>query len=85
MIETRKLHRQDLWQLCNDKSWFALGDADSYEVVLNHADSIQNVTASHIAEIAEIIMKHSETEQSLSSICFDIAKVCTSYFKNPRG
>ncbi|MDR0947901.1 MAG: hypothetical protein LBM69_00110 [Lachnospiraceae bacterium] len=80
MKETRKLYRDDLRQLCIRNNWYTCGDNEEYGKLLDTADQCENVTADVIASLAKNILEHSTTEQEIESICFDIAKICNSFF-----
>ncbi|HJB28347.1 MAG TPA: hypothetical protein IAA06_06090 [Candidatus Blautia faecavium] len=44
------------------------------------ADGKENITTDDIAEIALDLMEHSNTDQELTSICFDVARIAVSFF-----
>lgn len=79
--ETRMIYKDDLRSLCIKKNWYTKGANEEYEKMLNLIASLKDVCTSHIVEAAEDIKKHSDTEQEITSICFDIARVCNSYFE----
>lgn len=81
MKETRKLYREDLRNLCIRKSWYTRGGNEAYAELLETADTLENVKSENIVEIAKNILKHSDTEHTLSSICFEVAKTCNSFFE----
>ena len=41
----------------------------------------ENITTDDIVEIALDIMEHSNTEQELTSICFDVARIAVTFFE----
>lgn len=45
------------------------------------ADDKENITTEDIVEIAQDIMEHSDTDQELTSICFDVARIATTFFE----
>lgn len=81
MRETRRLYRDDLRRLCIENNWYTRGANVEYEKMLTFADNCQNITTADIVKIATDIISHSNTEHSASSICFEIAKVCNSFFE----
>lgn len=80
MKETRKIHSDDLRNLCIKKNWYTKGTGEEYSNLLATADGINNIETQDIVRIAQDILDHSDTAQPLSSICFEIAKVCHSFF-----
>jgi len=78
MKERRTLCREDLRQLCIQKNWYTRGTNSEYEKLLELADC--EISTATIVFIAEDILKHSETEYPLECICFEIARICYSYF-----
>jgi hypothetical protein len=81
MKETRKLYRDDLRQLCIRNNWYTCGNNEEYGKLLDTVDQCENVTTDVIASLAKNILEHSTTEQEIESICFDIAKICNSFFE----
>lgn len=45
------------------------------------ADDKENITTEDIVEIAQDIMEHSNTDQELTSICFDVARIANTFFE----
>ena len=41
----------------------------------------ENITTDDIVEIALDIMEHSNTDQELTSICFDVARIAVTFFE----
>jgi len=80
MKEFRKLSMNDLLNLCVEKKWYTLGDNDEYQEMLEMSYK-PNLTTNDIAEIANNIKDHSNTEQDITGICFEIAKKCYSLFE----
>ena len=85
MIEKRFLYRDDLRQLCIDKNWFTKGTNEEYTQMLDSVEKYVNIKTKKIEYIAKYILRHSKTEQSLTSICFDIARICYSVFEDETG
>lgn len=81
MIETRKLYYDDLRQLCIKNNWYTQGNCKDYENMLNMSEK-DNITTNDIVAIATDIMNHSnDNERELTSYCFEIAKICNTFFK----
>lgn len=81
MKETRKLYRDDLRRLCIKNNWYTRGTCEEYEKMLTFADACDNVTTADIVKIATDIICHSDTEHPATSICFEIARTCNSFFE----
>lgn len=80
--EVRKIIKDDLRNLCIEKRWYTRGDNASYNHLLDDlAGDKENITTDDIVEIALDIMEHSNTEQELTSICFDIARIAVTFFE----
>lgn len=81
MTEIRKLYSGDLRQLCIKHNWYTRGKNEEYAPLLNAVDDLNNVTTDEIVNIAENILRHSITDYPLSSVCFEIAEICHSFFE----
>jgi len=81
MKETRKLYSEDLRRLCIQKGWYTNGSNEEYQLMLTLADKCVNVKSDDIVGFARDILIHSDTEYPLESICFEVAKICNSFFK----
>ena len=58
------------------------GDNAAYNHLLyDLAENKENITTEDIVEIAQDIMKHSNTDQELTSICFDVAEISVTFFE----
>lgn len=79
--ETRTVSADDLRQLCIRQNWYTKGTNEDYGKLLDMAHDTVNVTAYHIADMAEDIKEHSDTEYKVSEICFEIARICYSHFE----
>lgn len=81
MLEIRKIDAESLRKLCVARRWYTRGDNAAYNHLLNDlAEGKENITTDDIVEIALDIMKHSNTGQELTSICFDVARIAVSFF-----
>ena len=82
MLEIRKIDAESLRKLCVARRWYTRGDNAAYNHLLNDlAEGKENITTDDIVEIALDIMKHSNTGQELTSICFDVARIAVSFFE----
>jgi hypothetical protein len=81
MTETRVLTYDNLRALCIEKNWFNRGNSEDYEGMLRYAAEKKNVQTSTIVIIARTIKQNSDTEHPISSICFEIARKCYSFFE----
>lgn len=80
--EVRKIREDDLRNLCIAKRWYTRGDSAAYNHLLNDlAENKENITTDDIVEIALDIMEHSNTDQELTSICFDVARIAVTFFE----
>lgn len=80
--EIRKINADSLQSLCISKRWYTGGDNAAYNHLLyDLADDKENITTEDIVEIAQDIMEHSNTDQELTSICFDVARIATTFFE----
>ena len=80
--EVRIIFADDLRNLCITKGWYTRGADKEYSHMLHVlAAEGKNITTEDIVEIAEDIMEHSDTDQELTSICFDIAKIAVTFFE----
>lgn len=80
--EIRKISADDLRNLCVRRDWYTGGSCEEYDNLLfNLADSKENISTDDIVEIAQDIIEHSDTDQELTSICFDIARIAVTFFE----
>lgn len=80
--EVRKIRKDDLRNLCIVKRWYTRGDNAAYNHLLDDlTGDKENITTDDIVEIALDIMEHSNTEQELTSICFDVARIAVTFFE----
>lgn len=80
--ETRIIDTDAVRQLCIAKKWYTLGTNEEYaHLLLDIIPNIENVTSDDLVEIATDIMEHSDTDYTFTSIMFELAKICRSYFE----
>lgn len=85
IMETRKLYSGDLRQLCIKKNWYTCGDNQDYEKLLSASNNCDNVTPEFIVQVAMDIIYHSNTDYPLTSVCFEVAEICHSFFEIKEG
>lgn len=81
MTEKRTLTLSALRSLCIEKNWMTRSTNDEYFKMLHYADEKKNVTTATIVMIARTIKQYSDTDYDMSSICFEIADRCHSFFE----
>ena len=77
--ESRQLFPEDLRQLCIKNNWYTNGTQEEYGLLL-YSLTVGDMTTAKIGIIAEDIKKHSNTEEEVTSIMFDIARICRTFF-----
>lgn len=78
--ETRILYKDDLRNLCIKHNWYTCGTCKEYSVLLDKCEK-DNITTGDIVDMAEDILSHSCTDHPITSICFEIARICNSCFE----
>lgn len=79
MKETRHLFSGDLRQLCIKRNWYTRGTNAEYDALLDAANK-EGILTEDIVKLAEDIKSHSDTGYPVTSICFEIAEICHSFF-----
>lgn len=80
--EVRRIFADDLRNLCIRKNWYTRGDNRQYSHMLYEmASDEKNITTDDIVDIATDIMEHSDTDQELTSICFEVARIAVTFFE----
>lgn len=80
--EIRKIHADSLRNLCIAKNWHTRGNNEEYgHLLYDMAEGKENITTDDIVEIAQDITEHSDTDQEITSICFDIARIAVTFFE----
>ena len=79
--ETRRICVNDLFRLCVENEWYTRGTNQEYTRMIEFARDLTNVTAENLVAIAAEIKHHSDTEQSIESICHLLALLCFSTFE----
>jgi hypothetical protein len=82
VVEKRVLDLDDVRALCIRKNWYTKGTVKQYDnLLLNLVDKKEKIETADIVEIASDILKHSVTDYELTDICFEIAKICHTFFE----
>lgn len=79
--EIRKMGIHELRTLCIEKNWYTDGDNEEYSNFLITAKNYENITCDELVELATDIKSHSDTEYEITSIMFELTKICVSYFE----
>lgn len=77
--ETRILHASDLRTLCIRENWYTLGDNDEYDALMCKT-FCPNLTTEVIADIAQDIKDHSETDMEIPEIMYAVASISNTTF-----
>ena len=78
-IETRILHASDLRTLCIRENWYTLGDNDEYSDMMCKT-FCPNLTTEVIADIAQDIKGHSDTDMEIPEIMYAVAAISNTTF-----
>lgn len=80
--EVRRIFADDLRNLCIEKGWYTRGDGKAYaHLLIGKAQDKENITTDDIVEIAQDIIDHSDTDQEITSIMFDVARIAVTFFE----
>lgn len=77
--ETRILHASDLRTLCIRENWYTLGDNDEYDTLMCKT-FCPNLTTEVIADIAQDIKDHSDTDLEIPEIMYAVAAISHTTF-----
>ena len=77
--ETRILYASDLRTLCIRENWYTLGDNDEYDTLMCKT-FCPNLTTDVIADIAQDIKNHSETDTEIPEIMYAVAAISHTTF-----
>ena len=77
--ETRILHASDLRTLCIRENWYTHGDNDEYDALMCKT-FCANLTTEVIADIAQDIKDHSETDLEIPEIMYAVAAISHTTF-----
>lgn len=85
--EHRRLHTEDLRNLCIKQNWFTCGSCKEYDTFLQRVALGRELTTDLIVELATTIYRHSELDndhsvsEHLQNIMFLIAKASYTFFE----
>lgn len=81
--EIRRIRASDLRRLCIERDWYTAGTNDEYShLLVDLADSKENVSTADIIEIAADIMAHSHLDEdcTIEDVAFEVARIaCVSF------
>lgn len=82
--EMRRLSPDAVRNLCISKDWYTRGNVEEYTKLLNKVwdieESEQSITADQLAEIAEDILEHSDTDYNVESVMWELNRVSNTFF-----
>ena len=80
--EIRKISSESLRSLCIKNNWYTNGDNEEYgHLLIDLADSKDNITTDDIVEIAQDIYDHSYTDYDVESIMFAVLQIANTYIE----
>lgn len=79
--EIRKMEMCSLRGLCIRMNWYTDGDIDEYDNLLRTADRCENITTDVLVELATDIRSHSNTDHEITTIMYELADICYTYFE----
>jgi hypothetical protein len=87
--ELRRLSAERVRTLCICKGWYMKGTAEQYTALLNKVwdieESEKSITTDQLGEIAEDILKHSNTDYTVESIMWELNRAANTSFYVARG
>ena len=78
--EVRKIEGHEIRKLCIKNGWFTNGTNAKYDELVNY-ENCELITTDELVEMALLIKLHSETEYPITSIMYELAKICYTYFE----
>lgn len=81
LVEKRYLEPSTLINLCIRRNWFTCGTNEQYEDLLRFVRGTEDMTTGSLYVVATRILDHSETDQDITSILYDLAEVCITTFE----
>ena len=81
-VETRKICRDDLRNLCIRHEWYTKGDCKEYDRLLDMCDEYCYLDNTKLYMMASDIILHSnmENDETITSVMFELANICIVYF-----
>lgn len=81
LTETRYLNPRDLRSLCIRRDWYTRGTCAQYDNLLEAVRKTPDMTTGNLYIIAKDILDHSNTDQDLTGIMYDLAEACVTTFE----
>lgn len=85
IIETRYITVSDLRALCIKNDWYTYGTNEEYSRLFDRlkdeTGKAVNMTPEKLYEIAQDIKNASDWENTISSIMFELSRICCSRFE----
>lgn len=82
--EMRLLNAENVRELCINKNWYTKGSQEEYVALLKKIedirDSDESITVNQLGEIAEDILKHSDTTYTVEAIMWELNRVANTSF-----
>jgi DNA-binding PadR family transcriptional regulator len=82
--EIRVLNGGNLRSLCMSKKWYTKGTREQYKALIEKVyeieDSGKSLTTSQLGEIAEDILEHSETNNTVENIMLELSRISSTSF-----
>lgn len=79
--EIRKISADKIRGLCIKHNWFTCGTNEEYGVLLDYGFSDKEITTDELVEMAELILEHSDTDYEITSVMYELNKICYTYFE----
>lgn len=80
--EIRKISAGNLRGLCIENNWYTNGENEEYgHLLIDLADSKDNITTDDIVEIAQDIKDHSDTDYDVESIIYAVLQIAHTYIE----
>ena len=77
--EIRKMSMGELRSLCIRRGWYTKGTEEEYSKLL-YMTKAEEITTNTLAEMANDILMHSQTNCELKTIMFELSLICYSVF-----
>lgn len=79
ITERRFTGFEELRGLAIKEDWFTYATNEEYKEYLDYCHK-NNLTTEDIMEMAQLVLKYSDTDMELTSVMFEIADVCYTVF-----
>ena len=79
--EIRKIRASKLRNMCIHMNWYTEGNDKEYEHLLfDLAEDKEIIATEDVVLIAEDIKEHSDTDMSITEICYKVAEAADTFF-----